>query len=627
MSTKIEKIFDSVSFADLDKYILKDKTWTQLSFLCLTVLWLYLFLSFKLFGFPIFIGQIEEWTCSAVLLSLIGCFLFYSIFRKKNIFLHISVCDILIFFYLVYILFRLGDYLYRQEYILCVYTLTLLYVIVRVMNANHLHYIIPVFVIALGYQVFDAFFRHDYTWKFFPEITGIFRNSGIMGCFAGIVTVGIYGLFLFSRRKKVFMSIQLLFSSIIMIYSQSRTAWIGAFAGIVFLSFIYLWKNYGSKVIRLAIITILAFIPIITFAIKRLYLLKPVSADGRFYIWKISSRMIEENPWIGIGIDKFKSKYMYYQAEYLLQNPNSPFLQIADETNEPFSEPLKIAIEQGVVGLAFVLAIIFTSLIPILKKKNLQLWGDQDNDKGCTYYVYAAILITLFMFSYFSYPLIYIQFCFLLITCIAILSRTQKGINQKFRCNKKICLLMFISYTLTACYVSFNGMSYLAKISKFHYHYCQFDINNPEEAVSAYAGLEPDLKSNPAFMLTYANFLFFNKEYERAIEKYTKSLSYKPSYNTYIELGRNYEKSGDTNRALGCWKQASSMIPNRFEPLYLQISIYHRNGLYHHADSLTTLILQKKRKVDTIRIDRMLKNVREWAKERLDNSDFKNINN
>jgi len=65
------------------------------------------------------------------------------------------------------------------------------------------------------------------------------------------------------------------------------------------------------------------------------------------------------------------------------------------------------------------------------------------------------------------------------------------------------------------------------------------------------------------------------------------------------------------------------MIPSRFEPLYLQIRNHHRNSQYGLADSLTSVFMQKERKVDAIRIDRMMKDVREWKKERLQQKENK----
>ena len=80
--------------------------------------------------------------------------------------------------------------------------------------------------------------------------------------------------------------------------------------------------------------------------------MKPVSADGRLFSWKISAQMVKEHPLFGAGIDKFKSMYMYRQAGHFSLHPASPFAQIADDINVPFSEPLKMTVEQGLTGIA-----------------------------------------------------------------------------------------------------------------------------------------------------------------------------------------------------------------------------------------------------------------------------------
>jgi len=82
-----------------------------------------------------------------------------------------------------------------------------------------------------------------------------------------------------------------------------------------------------------------------------------------------------------------------------------------------------------------------------------------------------------------------------------------------------------------------------------------------------------------------------------------------------MELGRNYDRLGDTKSALSCGQRASKMIPWRFEPLYLQIAALLRSGQYQKADSLSEVFLQKERKVNNIRIDLMMRDVREWRKE------------
>ena len=61
-----------------------------------------------------------------------------------------------------------------------------------------------------------------------------------------------------------------------------------------------------------------------------------------------------------------------------------------------------------------------------------------------------------------------------------------------------------------------------------------------------------------------------------------------------------------------CIQGSTANLENR--PFYLQIRSHHSNGKYNLADSLTSVFMQKERKVDVIRIDRMMKNVHKWKK-------------
>ena len=359
--------------------------------------------------------------------------------------------------------------------------------------------------------------------------------------------------------------------------------------------------------------TILISIPVFIYAGKMLYDLKPVSADGRFYIWQISLRMLSENPWFGIGIDKFKSKYMYYQADYFSGSPESPFTQIADNINAPFSEPLKIMIEQGIIGIIIFSVVILSALMPIRTKKPFE---HIKNKNSQAYYLYVAILIALLLFSCFSYLSIYIQFNFLLIVCLAVLSGLQPRLPFSFG-NRATWRLSLVIYVFVASCILFGGIRYAVYMKKFQHHTTRFSMNNPENSLPFLTSLESVLKSNSGYLASCFNLLSFNKEYASAIAKLNESQSYRASYSYCMELGRNYELMGDTVRALEYWELSSRMVPNRFEPLYLQIRSYHQNKQYSMADSLTALFLQKKRKVDVISIDVMIRDVRRWEKERV----------
>ena len=166
--------------------------------------------------------------------------------------------------------------------------------------------------------------------------------------------------------------------------------------------------------------------------------------------------------------------------------------------------------------------------------------------------------------------------------------------------------------------VSYSGINYAVNLKRMDSLITHFDYNKPEDTLPAFASLQPVLKTNPYYLTAYANLLSLSKDYGLAIENLSAALSYQSSYSIIIELGRQYEQSGDEVSALAHWALAHRMIPARFEPLYLQIACYHRSGNYHKADSLTTLFLKKERKWGTIRIDRMLKDVKQWQQNRLE---------
>jgi len=111
-----------------------------------------------------------------------------------------------------------------------------------------------------------------------------------------------------------------------------------------------------------------------------------------------------------------------------------------------------------------------------------------------------------------------------------------------------------------------------------------------------------------------------NGDNRASIEKLRASLSFHASYKAILELGRRYELIDETESAHENWELASLMIPSRFEPLYLRIWNYHRHGLYRQADSLTAIFLQKARKVESIRIDVMTRDIRRWEQLRMSNS-------
>ncbi len=589
----------------LSSFLSGSNTLERLSLLSVLLLWLYLFSPFRILCLPILFGQPEEWTLSFILLSLSGVLLIASFYRKKREIIRITVSNILVLLYLIYILFRLNEYLTEPLYILSLLTLLFLYWTICSLHRFFVRFMLPVLAFSILFQVFHFFYKQGFSFNNVSSVVGVFNNTGLWGGFISIVCVGLIGLLFFSKRNKIILTVMALFIIGLLISSQSRAAWVGTFGGICFLTIFFFWKRYGSRIFLPFVVILLISLPVLIFVGNKMYLMKSVSADGRVYIWKISSQMIKENPFWGMGIDKFKSKYMFYQADFFSKNPDSPFAQMAGEINVPFCDPLKIAIEQGIIGLALFLSVLLSAFF--------HQRGKITNPNA--YAVFTAILITMLLFSCFSYPFLYIQFSFLFIACITILSRLQTGCSFSISIGKRL-LIGLIPCLAFICYFCFAGIKNTASLKRMQNELHYFNSDNTTNTMKVLASLEAVLQTNPYFLVSYANIFSKNNENNRSIALYKKSLMHHVSYSVYLELGRVYEQSGETDSALKCWEIANRMIPSRFEPLYLQIGSYHNSDNYSRADSLTAIFLQKERKWETLRIDRMLRDVRQWERER-----------
>ena len=611
--------FACISFADCVKNLSGKNGLERLAVGCTVLLWLYLFLPFRFLDIPVSFGQAEERALSAVCLIPAGLFLLLARFGNGRFTFRLSLCDILILLYGVYILLRTLEYPAARQSLPTLFILPLLYVTVRVSDNRLCLFIIPLLAVSLTVQAVHGYFLPSGS---IPgntiavsglarpaDITGLFRNTGIFGGFAGIVLVGLYGARLFFGRCKRLLTVLILFALALTVYSQSRAAWIGAAAGVLLTSLLFLRQKYGNRIWKPAVFALLISVLPAVQAGRMLYRLKPVSAAGRMYVWQISARMFADSPLCGIGPDRFQSRYMYYQAAWFADSPDSPFAEMADEISVPFCEPLKTAIEQGVAGLAFVAAILAALLMPVFV-------NGKTRGEAYISHIFTAMLITLLVFSCFSYPFTYIQFSFLLTACTAVLSRSSQTVARLTVPHKKTALWILIACMPAGGCIAWSGMRYAVYMQRLHHTVTGYGIRHAEEILPALETLEPVLKSNPAFLVAWSSFLFENSEYERAVEKKREALSCQASYTVCLELGRCYDRTGDTESALAYWELCARMIPARFEPLYLQIGTCHRNGMYSRADSLTALVLQKKRKVDSIRIDLMIRDVREWQKQR-----------
>ena len=131
---------------------------------------------------------------------------------------------------------------------------------------------------------------------------------------------------------------------------------------------------------------ILLFVTLII-VIGGLYKYKPQSADGRLLVWRVTADMIADKPILGHGIGGFNKNYMFYQADYFTEHPESAYSQYSDNIAYPYNEFLHVLADQGIIGLVLILGL----LVAVLKTP-------ANNNE------YKAAIIGYIVFAQFSYP-------------------------------------------------------------------------------------------------------------------------------------------------------------------------------------------------------------------------------
>ena len=221
------------------------------------------------------------------------------------------------------------------------------------------------------------------------DVTGSFGNPGPL---SGLLAVGLlvnavllYGSI--KRNSYRYSIAYVIFSLLIVVglwLSQSRAGWMVVWTGGFFLLCTSMYRSMCRKRFYFILFSLFIFF-LLFFAWA--YLLKKNSADGRLLIWLNTWHMVLDNPLFGLGTGGWLSNYMYYQAEYFMQHPDSSYLMLADNVAYPYNEYLLLLAEHGFIGL---LCLLFFLATILLHKNNGKLE--------------KALLLSFMTFAFFSYP-------------------------------------------------------------------------------------------------------------------------------------------------------------------------------------------------------------------------------
>jgi O-antigen polymerase len=441
-------------------------------------------------------------------------------------------------------------------------------------------------LLEIGYALLQlSGVEHNYfRFHFF---SGSFENPAVFGMFLSfcLPISYYYALKAFTIEKKFWYTI----SAIILLFiilSESRTALISSTSAVLLISYIEL--NKIKALLEKKHVRWLFIICLLTLGLV-LYIYKSGSADGRLLIWRISLRMIADNPLLGWGNEGFISQYMNRQAEYFIQNPDSPFSILAGEVSHPFNEFIFISVNYGIVSLFIIFAFALLTLRMILHNTYPQRS------------LITSIFVVLNVWCLFSYPsavpFVWLIILFLIITAYEPLFKNHKPKLISI-CILCICIISFIT-------------TYRSYSKEFYRIYMQekSESNQDDEIMEQYADMYEDYKDNRLFLYNYGALLHYTGKYKESLIVLKKCAHHMADYNVRLLIGDDFLQLDMLDSAITEFHYANYMIPCRYLPLYYEMKLYQDSGKEDKAKELANIILKKTNKVNKSAKVRMIKNL------------------
>ncbi len=442
-------------------------------------------------------------------------------------------------------------------------------------------FVIAIFCIReafLGIIYFSKVWRWNST--LYP-ITGSFSNSGPYGGFMAICICLIFPACFknsYEQHENIiqkllfwFLYVSAISALIILPATQSRSALLALCCSSV--AYVFSSKRLKTKAINVLKKAWMWLLPSFLIVCIGAYLFKKPSADGRFFIDKISIKAMVNNEGKGVGAHHFGGAYGETQFQYfsnqILENGSDELDWKAIDEHErltsdcpeyAFNEYLNMGVEAGPTAMALFIFVIFFAIVISLKRGTIWCYG----------------LISFAVFSLFSYPLQCIQFRILFPVLLACSFFDGLRLMQNKRWALiSIYAIAFLSFSAYFIHqipllkkqreieASWNNVRKWYK--KEFYDYVVEDCDS----------LLPYMNNDREFLFDYGHSLYLTGNYAKSdsILIIGTKISCDPMF--WNIMGNNSLSQGKFREAEECYKHAFYMVPNRLYPLYLLAKMYY----------------------------------------------------
>lgn len=548
-------------------------------------------------------GKLLLFLYSVVILAGITCLYNVFIRNRKNIV--ITLLDISLFIWVVYIMFNscIHGFVFSSR-LYEFWGLIAFYIILRQLSKKD--YVLLFIAIVLG-GIIQSFYANMQLWGIIIsnnalfKVTGSFFNPGPLGGYlVGAFSILLGGYFYYTELsidkdknswvKCVFIILGF-FLLLGIAASQSRAAWLSALTGLILLGIVrygIVQKLQQMKRLKmfLVLLSVMTFISLIVIGSVSL---RPASANGRMFIWKVTSGMIQENLINGIGFDRFKSHYMLEQASFFSKYPCSLEADFAGNTVFCFNEFLQHFAENGLIGIALLLGVLICICLI--------------HSHGAA--IPKISLISIGIFSLFSYTSYILALKIMITVNLAFLS----VLMQNNKCSYKLLMQKGVTFVFGLIIVGLILWSMLF-IYSYHRAWRNWTVANEayqmydyKKSVKYYGLIWSEFKCNGDYLTQYGKALEMASYTRSAIDVSLRAKRYFPNVITYISLGNCYKSIEKFQDAEKAYLTAWYMNPSKFYPKYLLAKMYDEIGEKTKARIIASELLRKKVKIHSETID------------------------
>lgn len=447
-------------------------------------------------------------------------------------------------------------------------------------------------------------------------VTGTFKNPApaalfLVACFSVFVNQIVFETEtdVFSRKLN-YLTIILIISIIPL--TKNRTSWLGISIWLVYvINLRYsIYKKLSEKLGR-SFLNILLCISLI-FIVILFYKFNSSSIAGRILIWKISIHQVLFSPIFGCGFGSFSGNYNKWQADYLLNSPETlnfnilgnKIIDTAGWVRMAYNEYLEILVETGIIGL-----ILFFLLIYNVLKSYLMRNTANNNMLTNSFGIFIIILIS----SLFSYPFYSLATFLLFNFSIAIISGYSVKKITIYSTYFKIFSKLSVSLLLI---ISLFSLYYLFNTNKAYNNYIlAYKLNGQGEFDKSYQYYErcSILRNDPNYLVDYGINLLNNKKFHEAIETFKEVKNYDNDVRIYMILG-NLLKETDPKNAESNFKTGTMITPTLVFPKFQLFKFYLENNDTLNCKKIGENIINTKEKVPNKLYDIILDSTKYYLK-------------